>query len=41
MTGKIVELHLDSVGYRIMVYKQGGFGTFCQYNYGINKSGLD
>jgi hypothetical protein len=27
MIGKIVDLHRDSVGYWIMVYKRGGFGA--------------
>lgn len=41
MIGKIVDLHRDSVGYWIMVYKREGFGALCQYNYGTNKSELD
>lgn len=39
--GKLTGLNRETVGYWICTYREGGFASLCQYNYGTNKSELE
>jgi transposase len=39
--GHLAGLHRHAVSFWVHAYKQGGFETLCQFNYGTNKSDLE